>query len=153
MADALDLPLKPSALAHRWLFWLHALPLVTLPLAMAQDLMLVLIAGAIALSWLRLRRHPAFGYGPRALVRLQALPDGGWRLYTAAGRSFDARLQDDTYRQPWLLVLNFRDVRDGRRWSRALLGDETTEEGLRRLRQRLSLPPREPSEPSEPPPA
>lgn len=136
MGDTLDLVLRPSVLAHRWLFWLHAVPLVTLPLAMEHHWPLLGLAFALGLSWLRLRRHPAFGYGPRALVRVQTLPAGGWRLTRADGHSEAATLRDDSYRQSGLLVLNFRDAR-GDRWSRVLLGDETSADALRRLRRQL----------------
>mgnify|MGYP000365566617 CR=1 FL=1 len=137
MTDSLDLQLEPSMRAPQWLFWLRALPLVVLPLAMRGGWPLLAVAGSIGLSWLWLRRHPVFGHGPRALVRLLAQTDGAWRLRERSGREVQARLLDDSYVQSLILVLNFRDEA-GRRRTRVLLGDEIPAEALRRLRLYLS---------------
>lgn len=137
MNTALDLQLKPSVRAHQWLFWLHALPLILLPFAMESGATMLALAAAIGLSWVGLRRHPAFGYGPRALTRIVAQVEGGWLLGTAGGAQIEAQLLDDTYRQSFVIVLNFRDASQRRR-TRVLLGDELSAEALRRLRLRLS---------------
>lgn len=138
MTPTVDLLLKPSARAHQWLFWLHALPLVLLPMAMSlsEPVMLVVVFG-IGLSWVWLRRHPAFGYGPRAWVRMVANSEGGWTLQRASGERVEGALLDDSYVQSWILILNFRST-DGRRCTRILLGDEAEDEALRRLRVRLA---------------
>ena len=137
MTETLDLQLNPSMRAHHWLFWLHALPLVVLPLATRGGWPMLAGAGAIGLSWLCLRRHRVFGYGPHALVRILAQADGAWRLRERSGREVQARLLNDSYVQSLILVLNFRDEA-GRRRTRVLLGDEIPAEALRRLRRRLS---------------
>ena len=139
MNTPVDLALKPSMRAHRLLFWLHALPLCALPFAVQSGPVLLALATAIALSWVWLRRHPSLGHGPEALGRIVARPDGCWVLETTGGRQFEARLLGDSYRQPGLIVMNFRDDA-GRRWTRVLLGDELSDEAMRRLRQRLSEP-------------
>jgi toxin CptA len=134
---ALDLALRPSARAHHLLFWLHVLPLALLPAAMASGPWMVGVAALIGLSWLSVRRHPAFGYGPRAIVRISLDPDGRWSIANLHGQRLDAELLGDSVAWSWLLILNFRDA-GGRRRTRVLLGDETTSDGLRRLRARLS---------------
>lgn len=136
-AATLDLALRPSARAHHLLFWLHVLPLALLPTAMESGPWLVGIAALIGLSWLGVRRHSAFGYGPRAIARVATDPDGRWSIANAQGLRLEAELLGDSVAWSWLLVLNFRDA-DGRRRTRILLGDETTPEGLRRLRARLA---------------
>lgn len=137
MAQAVDLLLKPSARAHHLLFWLHVLPLALLPLAMEARSALVLVALALGASWLWVRRHPAFGHGPRAVSRIVGDPDGRWIIGNRDGRQVEATLLGDSTVLSWILILNFRAA-DGRRRTRVLLGDETTPEALRRLRARLA---------------
>jgi hypothetical protein len=134
---ALDLALRPSARAHHLLFWVHVLPLALLPMAMESGPWMVGVAALIAGSWLTVRRHAAFGYGPRAIARVAMDPDGRWSITNVHGKRLDAELLGDSVAWSWLLILNFRDA-DGRRRTRVLLGDETTAEGLRRLRARLA---------------
>jgi toxin CptA len=133
---SLDLVLRPSARAHHLLFWLHVLPLALLPAAMASGPWMVGVAALIGASWLSVRRHPAFGYGPRAIARVVVDPEGRWSIVNIHGKRLDAELLGDSVVWSGLLILNFRDA-DGRRRTRVLLGDETTPEGLRRLRARL----------------
>ena len=137
MTTSLDLQLRPSVRAHHLLFWLHALPLVMLPLAMASGPLMLVLAFGIGASWLWLRRHPAFGYGPKALVRLRAEPEGGWLLVQRSGQRIQAPLSEDSYVQARIMILNFRNA-EGVRFTRIIFGDETTDEGLRRLRMRLA---------------
>lgn len=134
---ALDLALRPSARAHHLMFWLHVLPLGLLPMAMESGPWMVGVAALIGLSWLSVRRHAAFGYGAHAIVRISVDPEGRWSIANVHGKRLDADLLGESVAWSWLLILNFRDV-DGRRRTRILLGDETTPEGLRRLRARLN---------------
>lgn len=131
----LDLALRPSAAAHRWLFGLHVLVVVAL-MALPAGAWAVLLALGVLASWAWVRRHPAFGYGARALTRLTWHADGHWTLHTAAGDVADATLRGDSVVHPRLLALNF-DLAGGGRRTRVLLGDEIEEEPLRRLRARL----------------
>lgn len=134
-----ELRLRPSMRALRALFVLHAAPLLLAAVAMPAGYPMLLLAAAFAASWLWLRRHPAFGHGPRALVRLLAREDGSWQLSDAAGHDTDAQLRDDSIVTGALLVLNFRTTQ-GRRCSRVLLGDETDRDALRRLHALLRRP-------------
>jgi hypothetical protein len=134
---ALDLALRPSSRAHHLLFWLHVMPLALLPAAMEPGPWMVGVGALIGLSWLSVRRHAAFGYGPRAIARISIDPDGRWSIANVHGKRLDAELLGDSVAWSWLLILNFRDG-DGRRRTRVLFGDETTAEGLRRLRARLA---------------
>jgi toxin CptA len=113
----LDLVLRPSARAHHLLFWLHLLPLALLPAAMESGPWMVAVAALIGGSWLSVRQ-------------------GKWSIANVHGKRLDAEFLGDSVAWSWLLILNFRDP-DGRRRTRVLLGDETTPEGLRRLRARL----------------
>lgn len=138
MPPSVDLLLKPSLRAHHVLFWMHMLPLVLLPMAMQSGATIIAIAFGVALSWVWLRRHPAFGYGPRAVVRIIGNADGRWTLERGnRERLDDAELLGDSYVQSWILMLTFRSS-DGRRCMRILLGDEAAPEALRRLRARLA---------------
>jgi toxin CptA len=137
MAQAVDLVLKPSGRSHHLLFWVHVLPLALLPMALDAQPALVLVALAIGASWLWVRRHPAFGHGPRAIARITADPQGGWTIANARGQQSAASLLGDSTVLSWVLILNFRTA-DGHRRTRVLLGDEAAPEALRRLRVRLA---------------
>lgn len=133
---ALELILKPSARAHHLLFWIHILPLVLLPLTMQTGVLMLTIAAGIAGSWIWVRRHPAFGYGPMAIRRILAQADHRWTIETSAPKPVAAELLSSSYVHPRVLVLNFR-VASGQKRSRVLLGDEVSPELLRKLRARL----------------
>lgn len=135
-ASTLDLRLTRSHRAHRLLFLLHLAPLGLLVFAMQPGLPMLLMAAGFGASWWWLRRHPVFGFGPRALDRLVWQPASGWHIHDASGRHAAARLLADSYVHTRLIVLNFR-MENGRRRSRAILGDELPEDALRRLRARL----------------
>jgi toxin CptA len=139
-APTLEIALRPSLLALQWLLSLHvlaaALSFAAAPPAWAG----LLISLLLLLSWLRLRRHPAFGFGPRALARLTAQGEGGWVVETAAGVRIESALLDSSVVWPRLLVLGFRGS-DGKVRHRVLVGDEADAEALRRLRARLLNPP------------
>ena len=134
----LDLRPRPSQRALMWAFGPHLLVAAMLPLAMEPGWPMAVLAGAIGLSWLRLRRHPALGFGPHALNRLTWHPEGEWTVHEASGHSFEAELDGSTLTHPQLLVLNFKLKTGGRR-TRVLLGDELEPELMRRLRARLSV--------------
>lgn len=136
-APALDVPLKHSVLALKLIFLLHVGPVVLLPLAMPPGTPMLVILGLFMLSWLALRRHPVFGFGPKALTRLTWHGDGHWTLHDERG-SYEAELLPSSTVHPKLLVLNFK-IRDGARRTRAVLGDEADAELLRRLRARLNV--------------
>ena len=132
----IDLALRPSMRALQWLFALHVVPVALLPFAMNPGAPLMLLVGAFGLSWLWLRRHPAFGFGKRAVQRLTWHADGTWLVQDAEGRKSEAELRPNSYVHMRLLVLNFK-LKSGGRRTRVLLGDELEQELLRRLRARL----------------
>lgn len=132
-----DVQLRPSARAHRWLFWIHVLPLVLLPLAMPAGPWMVGVAAAIGISWMLARRHRAFGHGRGAIHRVTAHGDGRWTVQGAQGDPVEVELAGDTLLAGRLLVLNVRGP-GKRRLSRVLVGDEAEPELLRRLRARLA---------------
>lgn len=134
---SVDLPLRPSLRALKWLFALHAAALVLMLFAMQPGRPMLILAAAFAGSWVWLRRHPAFGFGPRALTRLTWHAESTWTLHDAGGARVEAELLGNSYVHPALLVLNF-SLKSGGRRTRALFGDEADEELLRRLRARLS---------------
>jgi toxin CptA len=135
-----DLALRPSLRALTLLFALHGALAVLIMLALPAGAAMALAALGVAASWFTLRRHPVFGFGPRALTQLTWNASGDWTLRDASGTTQDAELEGNSFVTPYLLVLNFR-IRDSkRRRTRALLGDELPPEQLRRLRVRLMAP-------------
>lgn len=137
----IDLKLKPSMRGLQWIFVLHIIPVGVLPFAAKPGPQLAMLVGAFAISWLWLRRHPALGFGKRALKRLLWNADGSWLVEDHEGRRSEAQLLPSTYVRPRLMVLNFVLNSGGKR-TRILLGDEADPEILRRLRARLLGAPR-----------
>lgn len=136
-ASTVDLRLGPSVRGVQWLLVLHSVVIVMLlAVELAPAVRLGLLAG-VAASWMWSRRHAAFGYGPRACVRLVLHPDETWSVYDAAGREQQASLSGDSIVQPFGMILRFNV--DGRSLVRLLLGDEAPAEDLRRLRMRLGV--------------
>ena len=133
-----DLVLQPSVRLLKWVSTLHILPLAALPFAMQPGPAMWALIAAFGGSWLWLRRHPALGFGRKALLRLVWNADGSWTLHDATGAQHSAELLADSVRHPQLLVLRFR-LSDGAVRTRLVAGDETAPEGLRRLRARLSV--------------
>lgn len=136
-ASTIDLTPAPSMRAFKMLFWLHAVPIALLPFTMKQGPMMLGLLTLIGLSWFSLRRHPVFGFGPKALIRLTWHVEGHWTVYDKSGES-PAELQGNSYVHNALLVLNFR-LKDGSRRTRVLMGDEVSDEQMRQLRARLSV--------------
>jgi toxin CptA len=132
----IDLKLHRSMRGLQWVFALHIVPVALLPFALKPGPLLALLCGAFALSWLWLRRHPALGFGDRAIVRLLWATDGKWLLTDADDRKSEATLLPSSYLHERLLVLNF-ELNSGSKRTRLILGDEADPEQLRRLRARL----------------
>jgi toxin CptA len=141
--STLDVRLQPSRRALGWIYLLHFVPLVLLAVSMRAGYAMVLLAVAFALSWWWLRRHPVFGYGPRAIVRLVWQPGTGWQIHDASGKTQRAMLAGSTTIGRSLIVMNFKPE-DAPMRTRALFGGELGEEPLRRLRARLLSSPSKP---------
>ena len=122
--------------ALRIVLWLHMLPCALLPFATSQRLLALPALFAIGASWLYMRRHPALGIGPRAIVHLIAVADDVWRLEFADAHRVAATLQPDSAHIGQWLVLRFR-TEDGKSCARLIVGDEAEPESLRRLRLRV----------------
>lgn len=137
-ATTVDLRLQPSVQLLKWISTLHILPLAALPFAMQPGPAMWALIAAFGGSWLRLRRHPALGFGRKALLRLVWTAEGEWTVHDAAGVQHGAELLADSVRHPQLLVLRFR-LADGSIRTRLIAGDETAPDALRRLRARLSV--------------
>lgn len=137
-APIVELQLKPSLKLLKVVSTLHILPLAVLPFAMQPGPAMWLLIAAFAGSWFWLRRHPAFGYGPRALVRLTWHADDSWTLHESGGVQHSAQLKGDSSRHPQWLVLRYA-LKGGGTRTRLIAGDETDAESLRRLKARLSV--------------
>lgn len=132
-----ELRLQPSQRLLHAAVLLHAGCLILLLLAEPPTVPMLGLAAAIGASWLWVRRHPALGFGARAINRLLLHADGRWTLQIGTAEPFEAQLLDDAVVRGPLLVLRLRAA-DGRVHTRALAGDEAPSEMLRRLRARLS---------------
>ncbi|HUR40202.1 MAG TPA: protein YgfX [Verrucomicrobiae bacterium] len=132
---ALELAPRPSLRALTILFWLHVGVLVAVLALLRGGPVAAGLAALVAVSWIWSRRHPVFGFGPRALVRLAWHEDGRWTLEDARGQRCEATLLGSSVVHDLVIVLNFRAA--GATRSRALLGDELSTDEQRRLRARL----------------
>jgi hypothetical protein len=134
----IDFALRPSLRVHRMLFFLHLIPLALSVFALQPGVPMMLFAAAMGLSWTWLRRHPAFGFGRHALVRLIWQADGSWTVFDNAGGKFEAELLSRSCVHAQLMVLCFK-LSTGERRTRVVLGDELGADPLRRLRARLAM--------------
>ncbi len=131
-----EVRLAPSGRALILLFWIHV-ALVGLGFVVIHQTALgVAYAGLLGLDWWWLRRHRAFGHGPRAIAAVRRDAAGQWFLANPAGREWAVDLDPDTVIWPTLVVLRLR-MPDKRLVARVLLGDEAAPEDLRRLRVAL----------------
>lgn len=137
-ATTVDLQLRPSLQLLKIVSTLHMLPLAVLPFAMQPGPAMWALIAAFAGSWFWLRRHAAFGYGQRALVRLTWHADDSWTLHEASGAQHSAQLKGDSSRHPQVLVLRYA-LKNGGSRTRLIAGDETDAESLRRLKARLAV--------------
>ena len=62
--------------------------------------------------------------------------EGDWNLLTATGESLTARLQDNSYVNPYLVILNFLTPKHGRR-SVILLPDSLDRPTMKKLLTRI----------------
>ena len=135
----IELAPRPSVRALTLVFGLHVVLLALLLFALQPGPGMAGLAGLTAVSWVAMRRHPVFGFGPNALSRLTWHADGAWSVHDTRGARWDGvKLLGSSLVHDRLLVLNFK-LPDGERRTRALLGDELPDEQLRRLRARLRL--------------
>jgi toxin CptA len=135
-STSLDLSPRPSVRAVVALSLLHVAAVALVVVAGLPKQASMAVVALLLASWFTLRRHPAFGYGPRALSHLILHAAGGWTVESAKDGREDAELLGGSVAQSWIIVLNFR-LKSGRRRSRVLLGDELDADALRRLRARL----------------
>lgn len=135
-STSIDLSPRPSLRAVLGLSLLHMAAVVLVVVAHLPRWASLGMALLLLASWFTLRRHAAFGYGPRALRHLILHGDGSWTVESARDGRQDAELLGSSTVQSWIIVLNFRLKAGGKR-SRVLVGDELDAESLRRLRARL----------------
>jgi len=135
-STSLDLSPRPSVRAVAWVSALHMAAIALVVLSTPPKWVGLGMALLFLLSWFSLRRHPAFGYGPRALTHLIWHAEGGWTVESARGGREDAELLGGSVVQSWIMVLNFRLKQGGKR-TRVLVGDELDADPMRRLRARL----------------
>ncbi|QHS09353.1 protein YgfX [Sinimarinibacterium sp. NLF-5-8] len=109
MLNTLDVRFRPSMRAMHGAFALHAVCLLLLLLADPPKPALLTLGAAMGLSWLWVRRHPALGFGARAIEGVIAHDDGHWTLLFAQQQSIErAQLLGDSRVKAGWLVLRFK---------------------------------------------
>jgi toxin CptA len=130
--------LLPSHRAVHVIFAVHIVCLGLIAFAMEQGTGMLVLLGAVGLSWLYVRRHAALGLSPQSVTRMVWHADGSWTLHRPRGEPVAAELLPGSLVHPWLMVLRFR-LKDGTTLARVIAGDELPEPLLRRLRARLNV--------------
>ena len=110
---------------------IHVVPLALVLSIDAAPGYLLALAVAIAASWASLRRHPVWGFGPKAIRRVRRDAAGQWRI-TVGDREFDVELQSSSRAHPLVILLCYQSERG--RWSRLILSSDIDPEAHRRLR-------------------
>lgn len=131
-----DIALKPSLRGLMALSLTHALALVILLAAMPDGPGMAVAGLLVGASWLYTRRHPALGFGRRAVQRLLWRGDGVWQASFGDGTLHAAELAPSSVVTGPVPVLRFRI--GGQHASRVLFGDEASREAIRCLRARLA---------------
>ena len=131
----LDLRLSASFAALQWLMIVHVSALVLILMATEQQQVSVILAAGVGGNWLWLRRHPIFGFGPKALRQILWSREQGWQIARANGVLAEARLLPSSTVLPGLVVLHFATERGRHR--RAVLSADLSEDLFRRLRVRV----------------
>ncbi len=95
-------------------------------------------AFAVAASFVYFWRRDLTRSGPTAIQRAEWDAEGAWTLWDARGRRFEARLLEDRFVHPQLVVLNF--ALNGWRRRRLVLDRPALDADMhRRLRMRLNV--------------
>lgn len=131
-----DIALRPSVRGLTLLSMLHAAALLLLMLAMPDGEGAVVVAVMVGLSWMLMRRHPALGFGRKAVRRIVAHADGRWHVDQGNGL-VNAMVHPLTVVGGRTPVLRFR-LSGGGSAVRVLLGDECSAEQYRQLRAELA---------------
>jgi len=131
-----DIPLQPSVRGLTVLSVLHAAVLLLLMFAMPEGEGMVVVALLVGLSWVLMRRHPALGFGRKAVRRAVAHADGRWQVDVGSGL-VAATLHPLSVVGGRIPVLRFC-LPQGRSRVRVLLGDECSAEQYRQLRAQLA---------------
>ncbi|KPK38688.1 MAG: hypothetical protein AMJ69_07770 [Gammaproteobacteria bacterium SG8_47] len=133
----LDLELHPSWSLTGALGGVHLAAMLALvqPIALPVGLRLIVAAIVAASAILTLRRW-ALLRSPRSLIRLRGSASGEWRVITAAGEAYQARLGADAVVTNGLVIMHL-ECADGRTRHAVICRDSIGTENLRRLRRVL----------------
>jgi len=127
----LRINLKPSRLLSTFIISTHILTLGVLwlsPLQFAINSLLTLVL--IISAFLSLKRHVFENHRIQEIIHDS---DRDWQLIIGDGKEVYAELQANSYRHPFISILNFK-TEDKERYSAILLPDNVDRESFRRLR-------------------
>jgi hypothetical protein len=131
--QSITLQPKPSRQLHVWRLTIHLLACLTTlfaPLILWHKLMLLLALGLYSyVSFRRLGR----GSG-RQIMKITVTPFGRARMVMKGGQKLRARIRQDSFVTPWMIVLRFDLDRGWLPQSLVLTSDTISDEQLRQLR-------------------
>ncbi|MDH5189835.1 MAG: hypothetical protein OEW89_01145 [Gammaproteobacteria bacterium] len=130
-APPLRINLKPSRLLSTFIISTHTLTLGVLwlsPLQFAINSLLTLVL--IISAFLSLKRHVFENHRIQEIIHDS---DRDWQLIIGDSKEVYAELQANSYRHPFISILNFK-TEDKERYSAILLPDNVDRESFRRLR-------------------
>lgn len=130
-APPLRIKLRPSRLLSIFIISSHILTFCVLwTLPVHSGLTLLLLPVLIASTYLSLKKYVFKQYRTHEII---CDHDGDWKLFIGNDKEVYADLQANSYRHPFISVLNFK-TEDNEKCSVILLPDSVDRESFRRLR-------------------
>ena len=132
------LQLEPRSSRHLALIllFLHGVALSAIAVLSAPAWVHLALSLAVILNFYSTFSVHIMGRGKLAILSMVWNGEGDWNLLTATGESLTARLQDNSYVHPYLVILNFLIPKHGRR-SVILLPDSLDKSTMRKLLTRI----------------
>lgn len=134
------LQLQPRSSRHLALIllFLHGAALSVVVVLSAPAWVHLVLSLAVIVNFYSTFNVHVLGRGKLAILSLVWDGEGDWNLFTAAGEQLTARLQENSYVHPYLVILNFLIPKRGRR-SVILLPDSLDRPTMKKLLARIRV--------------
>lgn len=132
------LQLEPRSSRHLalLLLFLHGVALSAITILSAPAWVHIALSLAVIFNFYSTFNVHVLGRGKLAILSLVWNGEGDWSLLTARGEQLSAKLQDNSYVHPYLVILNFLIPKRGRR-SVILLPDSLDRNTMKKLLARI----------------
>ena len=132
------LQLEPRSSFHLALIllFLHGVALIAIAVLSAPAWVHLTLSLAVILNFYSTFSVHVMGRGELAILSMVWDGEGDWNVLTATGERLTAKLQDNSYVHPYLVILNFLIPKHGRR-SVILLPDSLDRNTMKKLLTRI----------------